>query len=112
MERKQIINFLQSGRNWIQTEEMADKNDEAFDKRLQDLAAFKSKFGHCDVPYSYPENPSLGQWCSDMRSAYNAIQKGKKTSHTLSPERMKRLEEIGVWILHCWSFLNQFSRYV
>jgi len=66
-----------------------------FEKRLQDLVAFKSKFGHCAVPRTYPENPSLGQWCKRMRGAYNAIQKGKKTSYNVSPERIKQLEEIG-----------------
>jgi len=44
--------FEKIGFGW---KEMADKNDEAFEKRLQDLVAFKSKLGHCDAPRSYPE---------------------------------------------------------
>jgi len=45
---------------------MADR-DEAFAKRLQDLVAFKSKFGHCDVPFKkYPDDPSLGSWCNSI----------------------------------------------
>jgi len=54
-------------------------NDKTFEKRIQDLVAFKSKFGHCDVCRKYPGDPSLGRWCQNMREAYKAIQQGKKS---------------------------------
>jgi len=42
--------------------------DEAFEKHCRDLIAFKEEFGHCNVPIK--NNPSLGNWCGDMRKAY------------------------------------------
>ena len=59
------------------------------------LLAFKDEFGHCNVPRGYAGNPSLGQWCSDMRAAYKQIQKGLKADRNLSQDRIERLEEIG-----------------
>jgi hypothetical protein len=69
--------------------------DEAFDKRCCMLIAFKEEFGHCNVPFRYAKNPSLGSWCSSMRGTYNNIQKGMKTNLKLPQDRIERLEEIG-----------------
>jgi len=70
--------------------------DEAFEKRCCELIAFKEEFGHCNVSQRYADNPSLGQWCSQMRTAYKKIQKGMKTKYELSQDRIERLEEIGL----------------
>jgi len=70
--------------------------DEVFEKRCRELIAFKEEFGHCKVPRSYADNPSLGQWCSHMRIAYKKVQKGMKTNSNLSQDRIERLEEIGL----------------
>ena len=69
--------------------------DEAFEKHCRELIAFKEEFGHCLVPRKYPDNPSLGRWCGDMRIAYKKIQKGMKTNSNVSQDRIDRLEEIG-----------------
>ena len=66
-----------------------------FDERCNQLLQFKDKFGHCNVPYKYVNNPSLGKWCSNMRTAYNKIQKGMKANCNHSQDRIERLEEIG-----------------
>ena len=66
-----------------------------FDERCNQLLQFKDKFGHCNVPYKYVNNPSLGKWCSKIRTAYKKIQKGLKVDRNLSPDRIERLEEIG-----------------
>jgi hypothetical protein len=52
------------------------------------LQAFKSKEGHCDVRYDNTEFPGLGAWLSAQRSA--------KKRGTLDPERLARLEALGV----------------
>jgi len=70
-------------------------HDEAFEKRCRELMAFKEEFGHCNVPYKYTDNPSLGKWCIDMRFAYTKIQKGMKRNSNLSQDRINRLEKIG-----------------
>jgi len=73
--------------------------DEAFKKRCRELTSFKEEFGHCNVPVKYSGNPSLGQWCSHMRTAYKAIQKGMKTNYNLSQDRIECLEKIGFQLL-------------
>jgi len=69
--------------------------DEAFKKRCHELMAFKEEVGHCNVPRRYADNPPLGKWCSNMRTAYKKIQKGMNTSSNLSQDRIERLENIG-----------------
>jgi len=66
-----------------------------FDERCNQLHRFKEDFGHCNVPRDCANNLSLGQWCSNMRTAYKNIQKGMKTNYNLSQDRIERLEEIG-----------------
>jgi hypothetical protein len=70
--------------------------DEAFEKRCRaELIAFKEEFGHCNVPHRFANNPSLGQWCNNMKTAYNTIQKGMKSNRNISQDSIERLEEIG-----------------
>ena len=66
-----------------------------FEQHCRELVAFKEDFGHCNVPRRFANNPSLGQWCSNIRAAYNNILKGTKTNINLSQGRIERLEEIG-----------------
>jgi hypothetical protein len=66
-----------------------------FEQRCHDLEALKSKFGYCYVPKKYSVNPSLGSWCSTMRSTYNEIQQGQIPKRNLAEVRIERLEEIG-----------------
>lgn len=51
------------------------------------LLAFRNRFGHCNVPDKFADNPSLGSWATTQRMIWK---KGK-----LSPERIARLEKIG-----------------
>lgn len=69
--------------------------DEGFEKRLFELETFKVEFGHCKVPQRYAENPSLGEWCTTMRSAYKKIQNGLTPGCNISQERIEKLEELG-----------------
>ena len=70
-----------------------------FDERFKDLMAFKSEFGHCNVPATQSNNNkyrSLGQWCSDMRKAYKGIKAGgMPRNNKLTNADMKRLEKAG-----------------
>ena len=65
-----------------------DPLDAAWETQFEALEAFKASKGHCNVPYDYPENPSLGTWLSTQRQS--------KKKNTLSPERIARLEALGV----------------
>ena len=82
--------------------------DEVFEMRCLELIAFKEEFGHCDVPCKYPENKSLGRWCSNTRTTYNRKKKGMKVERHLPQSRIERLEEIGFeWRTH--GVYNQWS---
>jgi transposase len=77
--------------------EFAVKNvGEKFKKQCAALIKFREDNGHCNVPQRYRENPSLGQFCTNMRVAYNCIQNEKKPKHNLTQDRIGRLEEIGL----------------
>ena len=65
-----------------------DLQDATWDTQFAALQAFKVREGHGNVPQGYPENPSLGKWLSHQRQSKRA---GK-----LSPERITRLEALGV----------------
>jgi hypothetical protein len=70
-----------------------------FDERFKDLMAFKAKFGHCNVPQrksNINKLYSLGNWCSNVRLSYRAIQEGRgKLGCKISKADMKRLEKAG-----------------
>lgn len=36
--------------------------------RLEELAAYKKRFGNCDVPVRWADNPALGTWVWEIRS--------------------------------------------
>ena len=69
LSKDQIARLEEIGFKWKQVHEI-------FEQRCHSLEAFKSKFGHWNVPQKYLTDPSLGQWCSTMRSSYNKIQQG------------------------------------
>ena len=66
------------------------RGDAAWEEMFQALAAYKDRFGNCNVRTHWEENPQLGQWCGSQRTDYKNAK--------LSRERIKRLEELGfVW---------------
>jgi hypothetical protein len=65
-----------------------------FDKHLNDLIAYKAKYGHCHVPQN-GENASLGQWCSQLRYSYKKMQNNQKTNTKLSDGQIQRLNDVG-----------------
>lgn len=67
----------------------------SFQEYINELQEYKSRHGHCDVPFKCSENPSLGYWCANLRRAYNRIQAGEKPNHTLTHHMIKRLNSIG-----------------
>ena len=65
-----------------------DTLDGAWETQFAAVEAFHAREGNCNVPYDYPENPSLGKWLSKQRAS--------KRKGTLSPERINQLEGLGV----------------
>lgn len=75
---------------------------------LQDLKAFKAKYGHCNVPYIYLPQPVLGRWVCTQRYLYtlNWGSTAEETAGnnqfglkpTLTSKMKKSLDDLGfVW---------------
>jgi hypothetical protein len=61
-----------------------------WEDRLAEVAAFKAKNDHCEIPLNYPENPKLGRFVNNMRTGRN--------SGRLSADRIAKLDALGfVW---------------
>ena len=58
-----------------------------WEDRYRDLVEFKSRHGHCAVPFTYKDTPKLGPFVNSMRT--------KKTNGELSHHRIDLLESIG-----------------
>jgi hypothetical protein len=68
--------------------------DEAWMHRFQELAAYRDKHGHCNVPRSFPPSPTLPIWVKMQRLQYES----KNKNMPLTDERIRQLESIAfVW---------------
>jgi Helicase associated domain len=79
---------------WQRLRELGVKSgrtDRRWNLRFEELAGYKQRFGHCDVPCQWRENPPLSYWVSSQRSFRN---KG-----WLRQERIDRLDQLGFkWV--------------
>jgi len=87
LTQDQIARLEEIGFKW-------GKDKVTFEQHCRDLETFKSEFGHCNVPFKYSADPSLGQWCNNMRYYYNQIQQGQTSKINLTQDQIKRLEEL------------------
>ena len=71
-----------------------------FNNRLEDLKAYKTKHGHCNVSRTEEKYKSLAHWCSNIRTSRNKMDKNEKPCINLSNDQIKILTEMGfVWNL-------------
>jgi Helicase associated domain. len=75
--------------------EVRKVKNKSFGERIRDLAGFKEKYGHCNVPRVFKEDVSLGRWCHVMRCSYRQIKENQKPMYKLQPEEIQRLEDMG-----------------
>jgi Helicase associated domain len=61
--------------------------DAKWEARLAELKDYKRRFGDCNVPDRWPENPQLGMWVQNQRMFQKRGQ--------LSPERKALLDALG-----------------
>jgi hypothetical protein len=61
-----------------------------WDERFQELAIYKKRFGHCEVPPTWPENQPLAEWTRRQRG---------RDMKKLSAEQRRRLTDLGF----CWT---------
>jgi len=68
-----------------------------WEERVAEVAEFRAKHGHCNIPLSYPKNPSLGFFVNTTRS--------QRKRSLLSAERIPKLDELGFM----WSGAKNWS---
>ncbi|CAJ1941107.1 unnamed protein product [Cylindrotheca closterium] len=73
--------------------ETHDSHEERWRRRLQDLRDFKQKYGHCNVPRTFPENVSFGNWIGTVRRLFRRFKKGEATA--LTRKRIIELHKLG-----------------
>jgi hypothetical protein len=66
----------------------AEYFNEMWEESFERLQRFQKRFGHCNVPARWQEDEKLGAWVYTQRAQYK---KGR-----LQPERVKRLEKLGI----------------
>lgn len=71
------------------------KVGKTFEDRVEELKEFKAKYGDLHVAQKYKENPSLGSWCANMRTAYRRKMQGKPPLFRITEDRIKILEDLG-----------------
>jgi hypothetical protein len=79
-------------------EPSARAGPDRWEQRFADLAAFKAAHGHCNVPSSYPEDPSLAVWVFNCRR--------QRKQGSLDADRVRRLDAIGfAWAVRTRRFV-------
>lgn len=93
--QEQVPGFVSSHQQEYENKNnpMAKSSDLQWQKHLADLAEYKSKFGHCNVPFQYTNNKSLGYWVHNQRQVYKKWLKGEPCSLTQS--RINSLTSLG-----------------
>eukprot|EP00980_Cylindrotheca_fusiformis_P001371 scaffold344_cov130-Cylindrotheca_fusiformis.AAC.2 len=83
-------------------------DDEKWNEYLQELLAFKTKWGHCCVPYRYKPNPALSRWVRRQRYQYKLKQDGKPGG--ITDCRVSTLENVGfAWSAHGQKWQKRFN---
>ena len=68
----------------------------SFEKRFQELKAYKTKHGHCNVRTNIGDDQPLGRWCSLVRQSLTKMKNNEAPIvQGLSEDRIRRLEHIG-----------------
>jgi hypothetical protein len=77
-------------------------------ERYQDLAAYYKEHGHCNLPYTYQEDPGLVHWIKRQRHQHKRIKLGKRSN--LTQDRIQLLDMIGFnWDSHQNSWASNFE---
>jgi hypothetical protein len=70
----------------------------SWDTHYQALVEYKKRYGNCNVPRPYPDNPKLSNWVYNHRSEYS--RKRRELKNNLTREREEKLDAIGfAWVL-------------
>jgi len=94
----------------------SERDKERWNCRVKMLKEFASIHGHCRVPYKYPPNQDLANWCKRQRHQYS-LYVGKsddtKKKSALTEERIQTLVGLGFcWDVQESSWEDQFQKLV
>jgi len=84
LSQDQIQRLDGLGFHW---EPRAPQFRQTWEDRLAEVAEFRAKRGHCNIPINYRENPRLGTFVNDTRS--------QRKRGLLSAERIAKLDKLG-----------------
>ena len=100
-DRIQRLNSI--GMEWFKSHEMV------WEKRYHQLEQIYTEDGNCHVPQGYSNNPQLGNWCMNQRTAYRFYQKGEQTA--LTQERIDKLKALNFqWHYKEYRWMDKFER--
>ena len=81
---------------------IVDRLGVTWDERYGELKRYKDRFGDCNVPRGWVENPQLAKWAQHQRSFAR--------QQMLSTERIRRLNDIGFdFEPHDTAWLDKFE---
>lgn len=84
---------------------------EQWTEKFEELLEFRKLRGHCCVPHTFEENPSLARWVKRQRYQYKLKAEGKPS--TMTDERIVALEQVGfVWDSHGAAWLERWQELV
>ena len=73
-----------------------DSHSNFWEDRLIELEAFREKYGHCNIPTRFPENPRLAIWAKVQRRQFKLFcTKGSRIRSNMTLERISRLSKLG-----------------
>jgi hypothetical protein len=105
LDGEQIQRLDAIGFDWVKPFVIGDELEARWRQKVRELAAFKKKHGHCQVPQSGRARYGLGVWVANLRAEY--------PRGNLRPDRVRELERLGfAWTYKdpCWD--NHFAELV
>ncbi len=86
--------LLDLGFQFEPTEQKKPSTNSTFESRCNELRVFKELHGHTAVDRN--QNKSLYQWIARVKTSYNRAQEGRTPAFKLTPEKIHKLEELGL----------------
>ena len=105
-----IESFERIGFEWAKNRHKIRKSHETrWNEMIEDLTAYRQKYGHTEIPQEYDENPQLGRWVMNQRTFYRMNQIGIYT--TLSKDRIEQLDQLDfIWDVREMQWWAMFAR--
>ena len=70
-----------------------DSHGAAWEERWSELAEYRKKTGHCNVPSNFAGSPQLATWVKCQRRQFKLFWAGKPSNMSL--DRISKLENLG-----------------